>query len=44
MNETMTDAERYRLQQAEELLREAGFEPDEHGNWHPSSVTREPRS
>ena len=34
-------AERERLQQAEEMLREAGFEPDADGNWHPVRQTED---
>jgi hypothetical protein len=31
-----TDAEANRLHEAEEMLRRAGFSPDEQGNWHPA--------
>ena len=30
------DADLYRLNQAEELMREAGFAPDANGHWHPT--------
>ena len=36
------DADLYRLSQAEALLREAGFAPDEHGRWHPTDDRSEP--
>ncbi len=32
----MTDAELYRIWQAQQLMREAGYVPDADGNWHPA--------
>lgn len=36
-----SDAEKYRLQQAEQLLRDAGFVEHADGSWHPDTATAE---
>ena len=36
-----TDVEARRMLEAEEILREAGFIPDEQGDWHPASTAEQ---